>query len=39
MRLQISEEWLNNHPLTAADFEQEVGLMASVGIKLQVIEV
>jgi exopolyphosphatase/guanosine-5'-triphosphate,3'-diphosphate pyrophosphatase len=39
MRLEISGDWLDNHPLTAADFEQEVGLLASVGIKLQVIGV
>ena len=39
MRLEISGDWLDNHPLTAADFEQEVDLLASVGIKLQVIGV
>ena len=36
MTLQISADWLEDHPLTAADLEQEVELLSAVGYELQI---
>jgi exopolyphosphatase/guanosine-5'-triphosphate,3'-diphosphate pyrophosphatase len=38
MKLEIDRTWLENHPLTAADLDQEVDLLDSVGIDLQFIK-
>ena len=37
MTLEIDEKWLENHPLTAADLEQEVELLAASGLELQIL--
>jgi exopolyphosphatase/guanosine-5'-triphosphate,3'-diphosphate pyrophosphatase len=36
MRLGIPGEWLEDHPLTAADLEQEVELLAAAGYELRI---
>ncbi len=36
MTLEISGHWLEHHPLTAADLEQEVELLATAGYQLRV---
>ena len=38
MTLEISQPWLEHHPLTEADLEQEVEMQATVGNKLQIIK-
>ena len=38
MTLDIPEDWLNNHPLTAADLEQEVELSEAVGYELHIVK-
>ena len=38
MILEISENWLVNHPLTAADLDQEVGTLAAAGHELRIIK-
>ena len=38
MILTISAEWLENHPLTAADLRQEVDLLAAAGYDLLLAE-
>jgi hypothetical protein len=37
MVLKISAAWLEEHPLTAADLEQEVELLDSVDYKLEIV--
>ena len=37
MTLEISQDWLDNHPLTAADLEQEAELIRSVGYELDLL--
>jgi len=37
MELEIDTDWLQNHPLTAADLEQETNQLRTVGIRLQVL--
>ena len=37
MTLEIDEKWLDNHPLTGADLDQEVELLAAVGLELQIL--
>ena len=37
MALEISGAWLEEHPLTAADLEQEVDLLDSVDYKLRIV--
>jgi exopolyphosphatase/guanosine-5'-triphosphate,3'-diphosphate pyrophosphatase len=39
MVLQISGAWLEEHPLTAADLEQELELLASVGYELRIEQI
>ena len=39
MTLELSEIWLDNHPLTAADLDQEVELLAAVGYELQILKI
>jgi exopolyphosphatase/guanosine-5'-triphosphate,3'-diphosphate pyrophosphatase len=39
MILEIPQNWLQDHPLTAADLQQEVDLMAAVGLELQIIKI
>ena len=36
LKLTIDETWLNQHPLTALDLEQEQTYLEPLGIKLQV---
>ena len=36
--LEIPEPWLDDHPLTEADLEQEVEMQAAVGKELQIIK-
>lgn len=36
--LEISEPWLDDHPLTEADLEQEVEMQSAVGKELQIIK-
>jgi exopolyphosphatase/guanosine-5'-triphosphate,3'-diphosphate pyrophosphatase len=38
MKLEIDESWLENHPLTTADLEQEIELLHVAGINLQLIK-
>jgi len=38
MILEISENWLEDHPLTAADLEQEVEILVTAGHELQIIK-
>lgn len=38
MILEISENWLEDHPLTAADLDQEVDTLAAAGHELQIIK-
>ena len=38
MHLELAEHWLENHPLTAADLDQEVELLASVGLELLILK-
>jgi len=38
MNLEISQSWLDNHPLTEADLEQEVEMQAAVGHELLIIK-
>ena len=37
MTVEIDEKWLENHPLTAADLDQEVELLANAGLELQIL--
>ena len=37
MTLEIDEKWLDNHPLTGADLDQEVELLAAAGLELQIL--
>ena len=37
MVLEISAAWLDDHPLTAADLDQEVALLQAVGLKLRIV--
>jgi exopolyphosphatase/guanosine-5'-triphosphate,3'-diphosphate pyrophosphatase len=37
MTLEIAQDWLDNHPLTAADLEQEAESMRSVGYELELL--
>jgi len=37
MKLEISAAWLDDHPLTAADLEQEVELLDAADHSLQII--
>jgi exopolyphosphatase/guanosine-5'-triphosphate,3'-diphosphate pyrophosphatase len=39
MTLEISQDWLDNHPLTAADLEQEAELIGSVGYELDLLAI
>jgi exopolyphosphatase/guanosine-5'-triphosphate,3'-diphosphate pyrophosphatase len=39
MTLDISSDWLDHHPLTAADLEQEVELLDSVDHSLQILRI
>jgi exopolyphosphatase/guanosine-5'-triphosphate,3'-diphosphate pyrophosphatase len=39
MVLEISAAWLDDHPLTAADLEQEVEMMAAVDHELRIITI
>ena len=38
MHLELAEHWLENHPLTAADLDQEAELLASVGLELHILK-
>jgi exopolyphosphatase/guanosine-5'-triphosphate,3'-diphosphate pyrophosphatase len=38
MILEISKNWLENHPLTAADLDQEVDTLAAAGHELRIIK-
>ena len=38
MSLEIPQPWLENHPLTEADLEQEVEIQAAIGHELQIIK-
>jgi exopolyphosphatase/guanosine-5'-triphosphate,3'-diphosphate pyrophosphatase len=38
MILEISENWLEDHPLTAADLDQEVDTLAAAGHELRIIK-
>ena len=38
MILEISKNWLEDHPLTAADLDQEVDTLAAAGHELQIIK-
>jgi exopolyphosphatase/guanosine-5'-triphosphate,3'-diphosphate pyrophosphatase len=35
LELEFPKEWLDTHPLTAADLEQEVDYLKGVGFKLR----
>ena len=37
MKLQLSTDWLEDHPLTAADLNQEIGLLADAGYGLDIV--
>jgi exopolyphosphatase/guanosine-5'-triphosphate,3'-diphosphate pyrophosphatase len=37
MNLEITSAWLDDHPLTAADLEQEVELLAAAGHELRIL--
>jgi exopolyphosphatase / guanosine-5'-triphosphate,3'-diphosphate pyrophosphatase len=34
--VQFPNGWLNDHPLTAVDVEQEVGYLAAIGFRVRV---
>jgi exopolyphosphatase/guanosine-5'-triphosphate,3'-diphosphate pyrophosphatase len=38
MILEISKNWLEDHPLTAADLNQEVDTLATAGHQLRIIK-
>ncbi len=38
MLLEISKNWLEDHPLTAADLDQEVDTLAAAGHELRIIK-
>ena len=38
MVLEIASAWLDDHPLTAADLDQEVDLLNAVGYELRIVK-
>jgi len=39
MTLEISSDWMDHHPLTAADLEQEVELLDTVDLVLRLVRI